>query len=237
MKLTLKEIRSETKEAATFIFTLDIPIGYLSGQHVSIIVPIEAPDERGKVRTFTISSSPTQEGIITITTKRGPSSFKQTLFSLPIGSAIEARGPTGSMTLDESDNRLRVMIAGGIGITPFRSILKYAFDKKLNLPITLLYSNKTPEEIVFRAELDEIASKLPSVKIIHTITHLEESKEKWEGRTGRVDETMIKEVAPDLTNTLFFIAGPTAMVEAMIELLKGLTIPNENVKFEKFSGY
>lgn len=237
MKLILQATKQEAGEARTFVWTPDTHVPYKAGQHVSVMLVHDNPDIRGKVRTFTLSSSPTEEGIYQITTKLGPSSFKQALFSLPIGSNLEARAPSGSIILDEADTRLRVMIAGGIGITPFRSMIKYAADKNLSLPITLLYSNKIPEEIVFRKELEEIGQSHPSIKILFTVTRPEEGKEQWSGRVGRVDEEMVRQFAPDPANTLFYIAGPSVMVEAMLELLQNMAVPKENILFEKFSGY
>ncbi len=237
MKLSLQTIRRETADASTFIFTPDVVFQYLAGQHVSMMLPVENPDERGKVRTFTLSSSPTEEGIVSITTKDGPSAFKQTLFALPIRTTIEARGPTGSMVLDEADQRQKILLAGGIGIAPFRSMIKYAADKTLSMPIVLLYSNKTPEEIVFCAELDELQKQLSNLTIVHTITQPEASQEIWEGRSGRIDESLIGEHVSDINQSIFMTAGPTAMVEAMIAILASMGVPPENVKFEKFSGY
>lgn len=232
MIFTLKEIRPETSEALTFIFTSDSPLDYKPGQHVVLRLPHENPDERGIIRTFTLSSSPTQEGIVSITTKQGISSFKKALFSLSAGATIEARGPAGNMYLLENEVGQHIMLAGGIGITPLRSMIKYAFDKKLTLPITLLYSNKTPEEIVFKQELNMIVQATLTIKIIYTIT---QPKDGLPGR--RIDEAMIKEYCPDIPNAIFYIAGPTGLVEAMLTLLTGMGVPQEHVKFEKFSGY
>lgn len=237
MKLTLKEIRKQTGEASTFIFTPDGPVSYMAGQHLSIQLHHEHPDERGTVRTFTMSSSPTEEGIIDITTKNGPSSFKQALFSLPIGTSLEARDPRGSIYLTGETSGEQVYVAGGIGITPFRSMIRYAFDTKLPIPIVLLYSNKAPEEIVFKKELDEIAQAQPSIAVHYTITQPVVGSTVWTGRVGRIDETFIKEHVQNMLTATFYIAGPTGMVEGMIEILKTPGVQPEHIKFEKFSGY
>lgn len=231
MMFTLKEIRPETAEASTFIFTSDTPVVYKPGQHIVLRLPHENTDNRGVTRPFTLSSSPTEEGFVMITTKRGPSSFKQTLFALPIGSTTEAKSPVGNLYLLE-DQSPHIMLAGGIGITPFRSMIKYAFDKKLTMPITLLYSNKTLEEVVFKKELDAITTSMPNIKVVYTITQPED------GLPGRrIDEAMIKAYCPDIPNTIFYTAGPTGLVETIIAVLAGMGVPPEHVKFEKFSGY
>ncbi len=236
MNLTLKETRAETAEATTFFFVADTPVTYLPGQHIILRIPIEHPDERGNIRTFTLSSSPTEQ-FFGITTKRGPSSFKQKLFSMPLGSIIEARGPAGSFILHEKETRPQVMLTGGIGITPVRSMLKYALDTHLSFPITLLYSNKVPEEIVFRKELESMATQLPNFTFVETITRPEETKEHWQGRVGRIDELMIREHAKDATNTLFYICGPKAMVDAMVTMLKTVAVLRTNILVEQFPGY
>lgn len=241
MQLNLVEIKKETEEAGTFIVSSSEPVSYKSGVHMSMMLPIEHPDERGKVRTLTLSSSPTED-YLSFTTKRGPSSFKQSLFGLRLGASFQVRGPSGGMVLDEIDLPAgrqvpRVMIAGGIGITPFRSMIKYAFDKNLTIPITLLYSNKTQEDIVFRKELDDIARQNHSIRVIYTITQPEESREQWSGRVGRIDEALIRESVADIYGSIFYIAGPDSMVTAVLELLHIIGVPKENILFEKFAGY
>lgn len=237
MKLTLKEIRPETKDASTFIFTPESPVVYQAGQHISMMLPIEKPDNRGKVRPFTVSSSPTEDGILTITTKHGPSTFKQALFALPVGAVVDARGPGGIFVLDETWAGQHVFLAGGIGITPFRGMLKYVVDKKLNLPITLLYSNKVPEEIVFFEELNTLSKLSPHIHVFHTITKPESSSKPWQGRVGRIDEAFIREQVKDISSSRFYIAGPLVMVEAMMSMVSGLGVSSEHIRFEKFPGY
>lgn len=237
MNLTLRETRKETKEVETFIFASDGPGKYKAGMHVVLRLPHKNPDGRGIIRSFTASSSPTEEGIITITTRPGPSSFKKALFSLPIGSTLEARGPAGTMYLLEEMPGQHVMLAGGIGVTPFRSMIKYAFDKHLSLSITLLYSNKIPQDIIFRKELDQIASQVSNIQIVYTMTQPKEGLPSTSELLGRIDAAMIKEHVSDLLSANFYTAGPTAMVEEIIELIKSLGVPQEHVRFEKFSGY
>lgn len=236
MNVTLREIRQETEEASTFFFTPEGPVTYSPGQHIILRLPIDRPDERGTIRTFTLSSSPTEERL-SITTKRGPSSFKQALFGLPVGTVIEARGPAGNFVLHEKETRTQIMLTGGIGITPVRSMLKYALDKHLSISIVLLYSNKIPEEIVFRRELESLVTNLSNFTLVETMTRPEESKESWQGKVGRIDERLIRNYTTDMGNTLFYTCGPKAMVDAMVELLNSLGVPRTNIILEQFPGY
>ncbi|MCI0532464.1 MAG: FAD-dependent oxidoreductase, partial [candidate division Zixibacteria bacterium] len=139
--------------------------------------------------------------------------------------------------LPSDDSKSVVMLAGGIGITPFRSMIRFASDTKFSLPITLLYSNRTPDDIPFKAEFENLCRLNHYFKPLYTVTEPENSAGKWDGQVGFIDEKMIAENVPDLGNPIFYICGPPAMVEAMQEILKRMAIPDDRVRFEKFTGY
>ena len=232
MTLTLQEIRQEIPRVRTFYFNPDSPCTYRAGQHMSVRLPHENPDNRGTIRSFSLSSSPTEQDL-TITTNQGESSFKKKLFSLSTGNTIEARGPGGGFILREEDLGHHVMIAGGIGITPFRSMLTYVSDKQLSMPITVLYSNRTPEEIVFHKYLDQVSQQNPSIHMVHTLTR--QSPPSWNGRIGRIDEAFIREFCRGQCR--FYVCGPLPFVETMVALLSSMDIASDRVHFEKFTGY
>lgn len=234
MKLTLQNIHPETREASTFVFTPDAPVVYKAGQHISMRLPHENPDLRGIVRTFTLSSSPT-EGALTITTKKGPSSFKQMLFQLTPWATIDARGPGGMFYLKEEDPE-HVFLAGGIGITPFHSMIRYACDEKKNIRMTLLYSNKNPDEIVFKDELDALAKENPNLHIIYTITQPDLGA-SWQGRIGRIDEALLRETSALCPGAHWYASGPPLFVDAMLAIFTSLAIPETHQHFERFTGY
>jgi ferredoxin-NADP reductase len=146
---------------------------------------------------------------------------------------IKARGPFGRFTLSEAEKH--VMIAGGIGITPFRSIIKFATDTESNAKITLIYSNRTPEDIVFKEDLDLMEHMNENLEVIHTITRPE--GHFWKGITGRVDEHMIEQHIEDVENSIFYVCGPPSMVDAMQIVLKEMGIADERIKMERFGGY
>lgn len=239
MKLKLIEKRDEASGTKSFFWQPEKPVNWLAGQYYYFTIPVmKYPDPRGNTRHFTISSSPTEGSILRITTRIRPESgYKKTLDELPIGSVIDGEGPNGTFILDESTKNSNVFIAGGIGITPFRSIIKYVVDKKLGTNIHLIYSNSTPEEITFRKELEEWMGANPNIKIDMTISHPEESKEQWTGLTGRVDDVMIKKLIYDIENPTFWVCGPPAMIDAMELVLGKMGITSDHIRSEKFTGY
>jgi len=227
--LEILDNKKESIDAITVKF-LKPQIDYKPGQYLLYSLPVEDP--KGNSRPFSLASSPTEDFLM-LTTKLSGSVFKNKLASLNKGDTINARGPFGRFVLQDSKKHL--MIAGGIGITPFRSMIKYAIENKIKQSITLFYSNKVPEEIAFRNELDKWQQRNENFKLIHTITRPEESKEQWSGRVGRIDSELIKEHLD--IDTIIYVCGPPGMVDAMLELLKEIGVPDERVRAERFAGY
>jgi len=233
--LTLQEVKNESPFAKTFKFGLNNQeLNHQAGQYLTIDLPVDDP--RGKRRPFTISSSPTEKGFVTITTRIGPSPFKQTLNSLELGSKVPSKAPFGNFILPADTSKPLLMLAGEIGITPFRSMIRFASDTKLSLPIILFYSNRTPQDIPFKTEFDQLQDLNQYFKVIYTVNETEMS-EKWTELTGFIDERMIRENIQDLNNSIFYVCGPPGMVEAMLQHLKKMDIPDDRIRIEKFSGY
>lgn len=243
MKLTLIEKRDESSGTKSFFFQPETEVKWIAGQYYYFTLPeLKYPDERGSTRHFTISSSPTEGMNLRITTRvRQESGYKKTLDELPIGATLEGEGPNGTFILDETSTVPNIFIAGGIGITPFRSIIKNAIDKNSQTPICLIYSNSHTEEITFRKDLEEWSTIHPNLKIEMTISKPEESKEPWTGRTGRIDDKMITELTGkwqlEIAKCIFWICGPPVMIDAMEEVLGTLGITSDHIKSEKFTGY
>ncbi len=144
--------------------------------------------------------------------------------------------------MDENEAGQHILLAGGIGITPFRSIIKYNIDRALkDIKLHLLYANSTPEEIAFRQELESWAKENENVKVDITISKPEESQQKWTGLTGRIDEVMIRKLIEnwkvEIGNLTFWLCGPPPMVEATEKILGGMGISSGKVRSEKFTGY
>jgi ferredoxin-NADP reductase len=225
------------KDTYSFYFSRPEEFEFTAGQYNRWTLPITATDGRGSSRFFTISSSPLEKDYLTITTKIIQSDFKKALLELKENDEIKIFGPMGEFTLDESDTRERIFIAGGIGITPFHSMLLYAGSNNLSLPLTLLASYSVPEEMVFYDELTQLAKAHSNIRIVYTITKPQESQIPWNGETGRVTEGMLKKYAKDVMQSVFYIVGPPPMVEGTKALLEQMKIPVANVRTEQFTGY
>ena len=239
MKLKLVEKKEEAKGTKSFFWESEKPINYIAGQFYYFTLPsLKYPDPRGATRHFTLSSSPTEGNLLRNTTRIRPNSgYKKTLDELDIGTLIDGEGPNGEFILDENEKGPHVFLAGGIGITPFRSMIKYAVDKNLDTAIHLIYSNSVPEEITFREELLLWSKSWPKLKLDMTITKPEESQEKWSGLVGRIDENLIRKLVADISQPIFWVCGPPAMVSAMEQTLGKLNISSGKVRSEKFTGY
>ena len=184
-------------------------------------------------RPLSIASSPT-ETFLLFSVKVSQSTFKQKFNSLKVGDKVGLKGPMGIFVLKEDAKEI-VFLGGGVGITPFRNMIKYAGDKKLPIKLTLLYSNRTPADICYKDEWNVFEKQNPNLKVINTITDVSDAS--WKGMTGRIDEKMIKEFCNDVQDSLFYICGPPGMVEGLSQLLKTMNVPQQNVKIEKFAGY
>lgn len=226
MKLTLVDKKEEVAGTKSFFFKPEKSFTWLAGQHYDFTLPkLKFPDERGATRHFTISSSPTEGEIIRITTRvREESGFKKTLDALPMGVELEGRGPSGVSYFDENSKGKHVFLAGGIGITLPRTMIKFALDKSLPTEIDLIYSSSTPDDVIFKKELEEWAKKYPNFKLKLVITSVD----------GRISQKMLKDMDKNQT---WWISGPPAFVDAMEEILDKLKIDSDNIKSEKFTGY
>lgn len=225
MKLTLIGKKKETLSAVSFFFKPDFPILWTPGQYLIYTLDHKNPDLRGKMRFFTISSAPF-ENHITITTKiddKAPSSFKKSLNKMAIGTKIQAKGPDGNFIIEDVFAEY-VFIAGGIGITPFRSIIIDLANDKSPINITLLYANKN-DDLLFKNELEEIAESNPNIKIDYFIS------------PARITKDALAEIIPDVKKPLYYISGPNPMVEEMLVILKSLGVEGKKIKSDYFDGY
>lgn len=243
MKLTLVKKLSEAKGTTSFFWKTEKKVSYLPGQYFYYTLPkLDQVDSRGATRHFTISSSPTEGTNLRLTTRiREESGFKKTLDNLKIGSIIEGEGPNGTYILDKEKKNPQVFLAGGIGITPYRSFIKYAFDNNFQTPFYVIYSNSTPEEIAFKKELESWEKQYSNLKITFTVSNPKESKEKWNGSTGRIDEALIRGQIENwklkIGNCNWWVSGPPPMVDAVEGVLEKMKISPSYLFSEKFSGY
>ncbi len=225
MKLIIEERRKETGDAFSFIFKPEEPVAWQAGQYALYKIPHENPDSRGEIRIFTISSPPFQKKLMLTTHYlfEESSSFKKALFAKKMGDEVELVKIDGKFTINNDAQKL-VFIAGGIGITPFHSILLELEKKKASKDIILIYSNKDEEHIVFRDTLNNLVKDYKKLNI------------KYIFSPQRADENLIKEIVPDIKERIFYISGPLRLVKAVEDTLYQLKVDKENIKKDYFPG-
>ncbi len=234
-KLTGKrEIAEGTME---FIFEHPKGFEYQAGQTIDLAL-IDPPetDSEGNTRTFSLVSAP-YESPLKISTRMRDTAFKRVLKFMKEGTEVSIDGPFGSFLLHENVNRPAVFLSGGIGITPFHSIIADATERKLPHKIILFYSNRRPEDAAYLDELKQFATANSNFTLVATMTDLEKSAQKWTGEQGYIDAAMLKRHLPEDTNLVYYIAGPQAMVTAMRSVLKENNVSNDDLRFEEFAGY
>ena len=237
MRIRLKERRHETADVTTFVFHLGgQQLEYRPGQILHYELDALAfPDERGNRRHFSISSAPTEEGIVMFTTRMRGSGFKETLRKAPIGYELTCEIPEGEFILQQGEARLRhVFIAGGIGITPYRSILRYSADMNEPLNVLMLYFNRSSADIIFRRELEGIARQMPTFSLVNVLT---EPEEGWKGEQGKLGEAILRRWVPDPDGLCFWVSGAPSMVGACRELLEQMGVKEQNIRADRFMGY
>jgi glycine betaine catabolism B len=226
-------------------------LNYNAGQFAFFDIGQVYNDPKGPIRHFTISSSPT-ENFIMFSTRIRDSPYKKRLLTLEKGAKVKFRGPEGQFVLHQDYSKYTVFLSGGIGVTPFRSMIKYATDMQLPVPIIMFDSNRDRNNILFKKEFDDWASINKNLKIIYTISEEKEEQHNeqsppplstandWKGEYGRIDKAMILKYADTnvLNNSIFYICGPPSMLKSMQALLQeDLKIPTERIKIEEFTGY
>lgn len=211
---------------------------FTPGQYFEMKLDIKNPDERGDSRVFTVASSPSEKEYLMFTTRIIQSSFKLALNSLNRGKMVQFDGPWDDLNFDEKDPTPRVFLAGGIGITPFHSIVKYAIDKKLKTPMILFVSWKTKEEMVFDDFFRQANNHLENFSYVPTLTEEEGlNLENWDGEKGRINSEMIKKYAYEVLKNKYYFAGPPAMVSALKQTVIDMGVSKENIIAEEFEGY
>lgn len=218
-----------------FVFQKNSKFTFTSGQYMEWTFGHKNPDTRGNRRYFTLASSPTEDTIrLGVRLYEKPSSFKASFVEMAHGEKILAGGLAGDFILPKDKNEKLVFVAGGIGITPFRSMLKYLLDMNEKRDIVLLSINKISEDIVYK-EIFEKAKARFGIKIVYTLT--EQVPTGWKGLTGHLTSEMVKEQVPDFKDRTFYISGSQLMVTSSQSVLKELGIRKDKIKKDYFPGF
>lgn len=225
-----QEIISRTHDVTSFRFPRPAELDYKAGQF--FFITLKQGDKELR-KHFSFSSSPTEKDHIEFTKKFTDHEYSLALKAVKVGDWARIDAPYGQFTFEGEYPKI-ALLGGGIGITPFVSIIKNATDKPLSSRITLFYGCRTENDMAFKQELEELAQKNKSFKIIYIIN---QPTEKWKGATGNINTELVKQLLPDYQENMFFTCGPPPMVEAMENLVVSLGLPKEKLKRELFSGY
>lgn len=235
----VKLTKSEEVAEGTMAFHFTRPPGFefRAGQSidVTLIDPVET-DAEGNTRAFTIASPPFVDHL-TFATRMRDSAFKRVLRKASQGLEVKIEGPGGSFTLHKNASKPGVFLAGGIGITPFLSIVRQAAKDKPPQLLYLFYSNRRPEDAPFLDLLAGLPAENSNFHFIATMTAMAKSRRQWTGETGVIDRKMLLRHVPQPIGPIYYIAGPPAMVTAMRKMLVSAGVDEDDIRTEEFSGY
>ncbi len=222
--LTLAAVEQKAKDVYDFVFTPEQAFAFKPGQYLEWTLGHRYPDNRGNRRYFTLASSPTEKEVrLGVKFYAPASSFKRALAAMPVGSTLSASHLSGNFVLPKNKDKKLVFIAGGIGVTPFRSMVQYLLDTKERRNIVMLYSNKTAEDIAYKDIFDRAEAEL-GIKTVYA--------------TGAfIDAAMIAREVPDYRERDFYISGPRAMVDAFKKTLVGMGVSRLKIKTDFFPGF
>lgn len=230
--------RDEIAEG-TIAFRFKKPLGFSfdPGQAIDLIHidPPTTGTAAGR-HTFSLVTAPWEDEL-TVATRMRASPFKRVLGSLALGSAARIEGPFGSLTLHDDRARPAILLAGGIGVTPFMSILRQAARDRVEQDLILLYSSRRPEDAAFLSELRQLARGNERFRLIAAMTEMNASTRPWAGRTGPIDAELLREVGRVGDAPIYYIAGPPGMVDAMRRTLTKVGIADADIRSEEFHGY
>ena len=218
----------------TMLFGFERPDGFQfkAGQAMDLVlVESEIEQARGARHTFSIVTAPFEDGLA-IATRMRDSPFKQALKRLPVG----AKGPFGSLVQKDA-KRAAVLIAGGIGITPFMSMLRQAAHDQSPQFLLLVYCNRRPEDAPFISELTQLERVNSNFRLVATMTQPGKSNIHWNGHSGRIDEALLRQVLGKVHEPLYYLAGPPTMVGDIYQTLSDMGIADDAIHSEEFYGY
>jgi ferredoxin-NADP reductase len=236
-KSRLKEKEYLAEGTMGFHFAKPDGFQFKPGQYVdmTLIDPAET-DAEGNIRSFSIASAP-EDGHLLVATRMRDTAFKRVLRMATPDIEVSLEGPMGSFTLHNNSAKPAVFLAGGIGITPFSSIIRHAAKAGLPHRLYLFYANRRPEDAPFMSILNELARTNPNFRFIPSMTEMSKSGQTWNGEVGLINSDMLSRHLPGLQGPIYYVAGPPAMVAAMRQMLTAAGVDEDDIRTEEFAGY
>jgi ferredoxin-NADP reductase len=236
IQLRVSKIIQETHDVKTFRLETgsSLPFDFFPGQFIVLSFEFFDPSKGRTVRknrAFSISSSPTEKNYLEITVKKTGRVSTYLHESVQEGDLLTVKNRAGEFYFQEGMAQELVLIAGGTGIAPLMSVVRYVAQRKLPVKMTLIYSNRTPADIIFQKELQNLESTNPLFRCVYTMTRSEGYS--WRGLTGRIDQELLKRTIID-KQALFYICGPKAMIQATVGGLKNIGVEASQIKIEKW---
>jgi ferredoxin-NADP reductase len=230
--LTLQRIEQVAADSWDFIFSAPTRLAFEAGQYLEWTLPVPRGDARGNRRYFTVASAPTEKPIrLGVKFNREPSAFKRALARMKPGDIIHAGQLAGDFTLPRDTDEKLAFIAGGIGITPFRSMLRQMVDVRQTRDTVVVYAVETPEDIAYRDVLDDADAAL-GIQTTYAVANGARPGQ----HNGYVDEALIREAIPDYAERIFYVSGPPAMVRAVRSTLRHLGVHRRRIRVDFFPG-
>jgi len=237
LMLRLKKKIRVAADVYNFVLEPDHRLAFQAGQYLEWTVPHAKPDSRGNRRYFTIASAPSESDIV-MGVKFYPkgSSFKWTLAKMKEGDVLAAGALAGDFVLPKNKSKKLAFIAGGIGITPFRSMISELLYRREKRDIALFYSNKTPDDVAYKDLFDQ-AGRSFGMKTFYVITDANTALPLWISYTGYIDKSLIMKTMPDWRERVFYLSGPHGMVAAFNATLQSMGVPRGHIKKDFFPGF
>jgi ferredoxin-NADP reductase len=236
VRAQIKEKREVAKGTLLVVFDLlGREVDFTPGQYFWVTL-LDPPydDERGPRRHISVVTSPNERGVLGLCTRLRDSAFKRSLAELPVGTEVEVEEPKGDFRLPEDTDQRYVFVAGGIGITVFRCMLRYIAEEGLPHRVTLVYSNRDRESAAFLDELLELEGDNPNLDLVVTMT----DDPSWEGESRRIGPELLQDrLGDEWLDLTYLITGPPAMVDGVVETLQTAGVPEEQLRPARFSGY
>jgi ferredoxin-NADP reductase len=236
VRAKVKEKREVAKGTLFVLFDLlGQEVDFRAGQYFWVTL-LDPPydDEKGPRRHISVVTSPNERGVLGLCTRLRDSAFKRSLAELPVGAEVDVEQPKGDFVLPDETDLPLVFVAGGIGITVFRSMLRSIVEERLSHRVTLVYSNRDRESTAFLDELTQLARDHNNINLVLTMT----DENEWDGERRKIGPELLRDhLDGDLAGYRYLLAGPPAMVEGVTDSLRDAGIPQERIQPERFSGY